>query len=386
MRALFSSVLLAMVGVLGLAEEENAGEKTPFVRGGIDDKPFIARVGRTSIGGYLEMHFRHERTDGVTEETTFLPQRFNVFTFTPVSERVRVASELEFEEGGEEIKIELAVVDFEIHSAVHFRAGMLLSPLGKFNLAHDGPANDLTDRPLVNTEIVGTALSEPGMGLFGAIYPSASSRVTYEIYAVNGFHDGVVGGDGARTRLPAGKGTVEDNNNTPAWVGRVALMPTPALEVGVSAHLGPYNAWLIDDLGVDRRRMAKVFVLDGEARLGRLELLGEAVAAQVELSEGLRGLFAERQRGYYVQASFHFGRGLFSRLPESVFTLAVRQEAVDFDTNVEGDSIGQLTVGLNFRPTEETAFKLDYVRGRERDRFNNPSETAAVLFSVASYF
>ena len=88
---------------MGVATAEEG--ETPLVRGGIGDKPFIKGIGgRTHFGGYTEVHFRYEREEGITEELTFEPKRFNIFTYTPVSDRLRVASELEFEEGGEEIK------------------------------------------------------------------------------------------------------------------------------------------------------------------------------------------------------------------------------------------------------------------------------------------
>jgi hypothetical protein len=43
-------------------------------------------------------------------------------------------------------------------------------------------------------------------------------------------------------------------------------------------------------------------------------------------------------------------------------------------------------VGLNFRPTQETAIKLSYFRGNARDRFNNRSSLAGLRFSIATYF
>ena len=75
---------------------------------------------------------------------------------------MRMAAELEFEEAGEEIKLEYAAIDVRIHPALTIRGGMLLSPLGRFNLSHDSPLNEFTDRPLVSTELLGVALSEPG--------------------------------------------------------------------------------------------------------------------------------------------------------------------------------------------------------------------------------
>ena len=391
-RALLSCVLsLIFIGVsvpMGSAQEstDDNVQTRAFVKGGVYDKPFITRMGRTSIGGYTEIHFRFEREEGVTEEVTFEPKRFNLFTYTPVSERVRVASELEFEEGGEEIKIELATIDFEIHEALTFRGGIILSPLGRFNLAHDSPANDVTDRPLVSTEIISTTLSEAGMGFFGAFYPSATSRVTYELYGVNGFNDDVLIGSEDGTRIPAGKGNFENNNQNLAFVGRIAISPHSSLEVGVSGHTGPYNVHTIEGLEVDEKRSLTIFAVDGEVRWNRFELLGEYARASIDVPEQLLSLQAENQQGFYLQVNVHFLEGLISTLPKSAFTGVVRYGLVDFDTDIDGDSQNRLTLGLNFRPTEDTVFKLDYQYNWHRDRVNLEARSAGLLFSVATYF
>lgn len=371
--------------LLALAAQAQQSER-PFVKGGVGDKPFIKRAGgHTSIGGYAEVHFRYEREDGVTEELTFDPKRFNLFTYSPVSERVRVASELEFEEGGEEIKVEIAALDFELHPALIFRGGIILSPLGRFNLAHDSPANDLTDRPLVSTELLGTTLSEAGMGVYGAFFPTARSRLTYELYAVNGLGEGVLTGDPAGPRVPAGRGNLEDNNNHPSWVGRLGISPVSALEVGLSAHIGPYNTWEADGLKIAQRRDLSIWAVDWEGSWQRFEVLGEYghVALDVPAESAL---FAESQRGFYLQLNSHWGRGLVKALPVSVFTGVARWESVDFDADRQGDSQRRLTLGLNFRPEEDTVFKLDYQRNWNRDAFDNQAKGAALLFSAATYF
>ncbi len=378
---------LGMAALAGLSGAGVAQESSrPLVKGGIDDKPFISQLDKgTRIGGYTEAHFRYEREDGITEELTFEAKRFNIFTYTPVSDRVRVASELEFEEGGEEIKIEIAIVDFEIHPALTFRGGIILSPLGRFNLAHDSPANDLTDRPLVSTQIIPTALSEAGMGIYGAFYPTPQARVTYELYGVNGFNDDVLIGDPDGTRVPAGKGNFEDNNNRPAWVGRLAISPQPSFEVGLSAHTGPYNTWMAEDLKVDEKRSLTIVALDWDYSWRRFELLGEYARASIDVPAE-SAIFQEAQQGFYAQVNAHFGRGLVSVLPGSVCTGIVRYGAVDFDTDTDGDSHRRLTLGLNFRPQEDSVFKLDYQRNWTKDAFENEGKGAAVLFSVATYF
>jgi hypothetical protein len=356
----------------------------PFVPGGIYDKPFIVRTGRASLGGYVDMQARYGRENGVAE-FTFLLERLNLFVFAPVSERVRVAAEIEFEDGGEEVKIELGIVDFEIHPAATFRAGILLTPLGRFNLAHDSPANELTDRPLVSTEIIGVTLSEPGLGVLGTFYPGERSRITYEAYATNGYDDGVVT-EGEGTQIPEGRGNFEDNNNHPSFVGRIAYSPDPALEVGLSGHTGPYNTWEEDGLVVDNRRDLSLLVVDLDAPWRRYHLSGEAAWGWVEIPASLEGVNAEHQRGYYLEVAATLFDGRIPNLPNSHATVVSRFDDVDFDTETEGDSVRRLTLGANLRVSYDTVFRLDYQYNWERDAFNNESNAAAVLFSVASYF
>jgi hypothetical protein len=359
----------------------------PFVRGGVYDKPFENRLGsRTAFGGYAEAHARMERADGVAEESGFVAKLFNLFAPARVRDVVRFASELEFEDGAEEIKLEFAAIDLRIHQAFTFRGGMILSPLGRFNLSHDSPLNEFTDRPLVSTDIIGVALSEPGFGALGQFRAGARGRVTYEVYATNGFHDGLITSSDDGTRIPFGRGNFEDNNGSPAFVGRVAWSPAPSMEFGLSTHRGAYNVFRADGIDVDERRSATISVADFDLSVFGLRLQGELAAATVELPSGLEGINASKQRGAYVEVLREFGGGFVRTLPSSVFAAKLRWDGVDFNTAMPGDSRVQFTAGLNFRPTRESVLKLDYVRGRARDEFNNASERAAFLLSLATYF
>ncbi len=361
-------------------------ESRPLVSGGIYDKPFITNVrGGVRIGGYVDAQFRYEREEGVLDEATFGLERINLFTYTPVSDRVRVAAELEFEEGGEEIKIELAIIDFEIHHALTFRGGIILSPLGRFNLAHDSPANELTDRPLVSTQIIPATLSEPGMGFYGAFYPSSGSRVTYEAYATNGFHAGIIEDSPDGTRFTAGKGNWEDNNARPSFVSRIGVSPMPMAEFGISIHTGPYNEFEVEGLEVDAKRNATLFALDTEIDWRYFRLTGEYARGDIDVPVE-SAVFQENQQGFYAELSGKFAAGLFSALPGSYFSGVGRFDFVDFDSDTDGDSHRRLTVGINFRPAGDTVFKLDWQRNWSRDAFNIEGNSAAVLFSTASYF
>ena len=388
-RRLVLGLAVCLGAPLGAQQRDTARADTtrPFVRGGVYDKPFQTRLlGRTAIGGYAEVHARYQRVDGASEESGFEAKRFNLFTSTRVSDFVSMAAEVEFEDGAREIKLEYAAIDVRLHPLFSLRGGMLLSPLGRFNLSHDSPLNEFTDRPLVSTEVLGVALSEPGVGALGRVPVGRRGRITWELYATNGFHDGVVTGSGDGTRIPLGRGNFEDNNASPAVVTRVAWSPGVRHEFGVSAHRGAYNVWSRDGHRVDERRDVQITVLDAETSLLGVALRGEAAVASIDVDPGLAGPYADRQRGLYAEAVRPFGRGWVRTVPGSQFALKARVDAVDFDTDRAGDSRVQLTLGLNFRPTTDSVLKLDLVRGRSRDRFNNPSEHAFLLASLATYF
>jgi hypothetical protein len=359
----------------------------PFVRGGVYDKPYLASLGgRTTIGGYAEAHARWERVDGQRDEAGFEAKRFNLFTNARVSDFVRIGAELEFEDGGSEVKLEYAAIDVRIHPALTLRGGMLLSPLGKFNLSHDSPLNEFTDRPLVSTELLGVALSEPGFGAFGQVGFARTGRFTYEIYATNGFHDGLITDSEEGTRVPLGRGNLEDNNGSPAFVGRLAVSPLPSAELGISAHHGAYNVFMSEGTQVDERRDVTILALDAEARVAGVQLSGEGAVTSIDISPGLEGVYAERQHGFYAEAVRPFGRGWMRTMPSSAFAAKVRVDYVDFDVDRVGQTTGQISLGFNFRPTQDSVVKLDYVRGRDRDEFNNRSDHAFLLFSLATYF
>lgn len=390
MRRLFLMMCALLCVGSSVKAQDNDGESgKPFVKGGFYDKPHLFKLasGKVNVGGYAEAHFRFEKADGIIEERTFVPKRFNLFFHSFVSERFSMAAELEFEEGTEEILLELAILDFELHPAATFRAGMLLSPLGKFNLAHDSPSNKMTDRPLVSTQIIPTALSEPGAGFFGAFYPSERVRLTYELYAVNGFDSDVVDESDEGTRIAEGRHNIEDNNNSPAFTGRFGISPTPRSDFGFSFHRGQYNKTFLEDISVDDARHIRLWALDAEYVWNRFDFMGEYARASVDLPPGLIGsIYASKQQGLYLQGSARFLQNALTHIPNSYFEGVVRYDWVDMDTELAGDHQTRLTLGVNFRPSPDSVFKVNYLYNWSRDRFNVEALGAGVLCSVATYF
>lgn len=384
-----ATVVVALAGEADAQQRDSLADTTrrPFVRGGVYDKPFQTRLfGRTAIGGYAEAHARWEEVEGLADEAGFDAKRFNLFTFTRVSDFIRIGAEIEIEEAGEEIKLEFAAIDFLISPKLALRGGMILSPLGRFNLAHDSPLNEFTDRPRVSEDLIGVALSEPGFGLLGQFGVAGGGRLTYEAYATNGFHSGLIDDSEAGTRIALGRGNFEDNNGSPAFVGRLAFSPSVANEIGISGHRGAYNVFNLEGTVIDERRDLTIAVLDAETVVLGTALVGEAAVTRIDIPPGLGGIYASRQHGWYLEAVREFGRGLLGTMPSSLFAVKARWDYVDYDADLPGESIGQVTVGANFRPTRDSVLKFDYVRGRGRDRFNNLAQHAFLLASIATYF
>lgn len=384
---------LSLVSVL-LAEPT----QTPFQREGIYDRPYITRMGgTTAVGGYAEVNTNALREDGTAEGFGFEMRRFNLFVFSRIGDRLRLTAELEFEHGAEEIKIETSIVDVMLHTAFNLRAGVLLTPVGRFNIAHDSPRYNVVDRPLVSTLLIPATWSEVGMGFFGALYASSIHRFVYEAYAVNGLGDGVVLADRGRTSLPRGRSSSsfeEDNNGSPAVVGRFAWNPGFGHEVGISAYQGRYNTSFIEGLRVAPARSVTLVALDVESRWRRLSFRGEGAWANVSLVPELKGQpqLAGHQWGAYVEATVRLWTGAAAGFSEAAVLVVARLDHVDLHTGklgsdgVAGDEISRGTLGFAVRPISDTVLRLNFWRQRETDLFRNAAQSMNLQLGLATYF
>ncbi len=343
-------------------------------------------LGPIRIGGYLEAAGRWQRVDGATDELGIELTRFNLLTSTDLRGRVMVTGEIELEEGGEELVLELAQVDVRMHPAANLRGGILLLPLGRFNLSHDGPGNDLPSRPVMATDLLGSALSQPGFGMVGRFEARHGERLTYEAYAVTGYDEGILFSAAGGTRLTSGRFNREDSNASPAWVGRLEWSPSFAHTVGLSGYTGAYNVHRIEGVVIDVARHVSVAVADLGMRVAGCRLAGEVALVNVGIPPSLVGIYATRQAGMFAQLSRPLGRTSLTDAPGSGFTAVVRADLVDFDRDLRGDSTRGLTFGLAWRPIPESGVKLSFTRSEERDRFNNRSTFAGFVLGLTSWF
>jgi len=373
-----------------------AAQDTSMVQGGIYQRPFLASSARTAIGGYAEGNSNYFVTDGIGEGLSLELRRFNIFLFSSVGRRLRFISELEFEHGTEEIALETALVDFTVNPSLVVRAGILLPPIGAFNVNHDSPRYDFVERPLVSTEIIPATLSEIGFGLHGRLVPRGFV-VSYDAYLTNGLGDGIVGNESGRTRLASGKSASrfeEDNNGSPAFSGRLGAQSRRWGEVGVSYYGGIYNSYRVEGVTIDRKRWLSIAAIDLSTRAGRVDLRGEVARVWVDLPVDLRELMGDRQWGAYLDATLPLWSPRIRGLERPQLSGVLRVERVDFNQGTFSstgrkrfDETNALTVGLSFRPAAGTVFRLNHRREWARDLQGNPvAKTAGWQVGFATYF
>lgn len=389
-------------------------------------KPFV-NAPKAFVGGYFDLQYRNHRKDVIdngagspgsnpgigSTNSSFDQQRFVPFIYADITDHVKFASELEIEhgirEGTEtEVSLEFAHVDYQFNEPLNLRAGIILLPVGKFNLLHDSPLNDLTDRPLVNQFIIPTTMSEAGAGFYGTFYPGRYSKMDYEFYVTqgpNGYQpDGTarIGEASGLKNSRQRKSLTDDgfdNNRGKAVVGRVAYSPMLGVEIAGSGYHGTYDP--------ESKRSLSIVVLDWTLQRGPFEVIGEAAWAYMKNnSRNLDGtpaidpdtgrLRPQRMNGYYIQGNYHFMPEVLRRwLPQrfsegSTLTAVVRWDKINTNQDVRGGfgDLEQLSLGLNFRPIEDTVFKASYQFGTRafNPNTNQRIHDNAVVLSAATYF
>lgn len=368
-----------------IAKERPGEEKVPlgFSSTGsgklVYAKPFLAAP-KATVGGYADAMFNSLTTPNLDNRSrqTFSQFRMVPFIYADITDRVKFATEIEFERGGPNapisgtdgsVNLEFAQIDYLVNEAVNLRAGIILMPVGKFNLLHDSPLNDLVDRPMVSRLVIPSTWFESGAGIYGSLYPTRLSKVDYELYVVNGFST-AGGAINDSNGLRNAKGSISrDRDDSKSIVGRIAVSPMLGVEVAGSFHHGLYKKKETAPVTGDNGNI-DLFAIDWTLQKGPFELIGESAWARIsENGTGPAGM-----QGYYVQGNYHFMPEWLKKMAPthftdaSTFTAVIRWESVDTDTDdrtlalASGNrgELQRLTLGFNFRPIEDTVFKFDW--------------------------
>lgn len=390
-------------------------------------KPFLSAP-KATVGGYADVMYNNLSRQNLDNPSrhSFGQQRMVPFIYADITDHIKFATEIEIERGGNNapisgtsgggpdgsMQIEFAQIDYLVTEAINIRAGILLMPVGKFNLLHDSPLNDLVDRPMVSRIVIPSTWFEAGAGIYGTLYPTSLSKLDYEIYAVNGMSQtaGALTDAGVRSA----RGSVSrDRDDNKAIVGRLAFSPRLGIEIAGSGFHGQYKP----AAGAVGAGYIDIFAVDWTLQRGPFEIIGESAWSRISNNNatGVSGnpIGPAGMQGYYIQGNYHFMPDFMKKWAPShfsdasTFTAVVRWEHVDTDTDNRTktalNSVGnrreleRLTLGLNFRPIEDTVFKFDWQFNTQKNaqgltnagdmgNSNSPMNGNGFLIQAATYF
>ena len=321
----------------------------------------------TSIGGYGELHYNEP--DGAARGTLDL-HRFVFYLGHTFNDRISFKSEVEIEhtkieatgsggaEGGE-VAVEQAYLDWHFSEHIGMKAGIILPPLGIINQIHEPPTFNGVERPNVDRVIIPTTWREAGAGIYGSL----REGVHYQLYVVGGLKaEGLSGEEGIREGRQE---ALESSPMNPSLTGRVDYAPNADLKLGGSFFVGNTTE------GDSSLGGGTVTVISGDVQyslgslmlkaVGAFETIGDAEKLNLAFGNGV----ADQIYGFYVEGAYDL-IPLLSTESEFALTPFLRYEKYNTQSKVTGFAANpaydrnEVTAGVTFKPTYNTAFKIDY--------------------------
>lgn len=404
---------------------------------------------RVKLGGYGSM--RLETANG-GRPASFTFRRFVLTTDARLTDRLRIYSETEFErllgievekrafreaggtrfqqevEGnaGGELAIEQVWGQYNFYRDHGLRFGVVLPPLGRFNILHDDDYWDIPRRTLVDRDApvtpVKVAWRELGLGLVGGFSAGDTGRFDYQFYVLNGSRLDFNLEHLVQTRTPRrnklevetevglASGAFNGADGAAAISYRLAYSPSLAGEIAFSGYHGRYapnfltrQPWL-NAVGLDGKWKFRNLEAEGEfiyTSLGGLSGLlddfartvftssaetssAEAKQLETEIEIDLAGLSRTRY-GFWTDLKYHWrpawmknsflGRGFEDPqlIPivryERVWLNGYRNEVTFAGGRITGqdrDDLQQdrVTLGVSYRPVLQFSLQLAYEHNR----------------------
>jgi len=352
-----------------------------------------------ALGGYLEANTFHRTEEGITDGLSFQARRLTIFMAASISERIKFMTEIEFEDGGNEVAIEFAALDVAFHPLLNLRGGIVMNPIGAFNENHDGPKWEFVERPDIAVNMLAATLSNAGFGMYGKTY-SGNWIFGYEAYITNGFNSKIISNEEDKTYLPAykeGENIFEENHSGKAmFSGKLAIKNRKIGEIGFSYMGGVYNKFEDDGEEIEDKARVDVYAIDWNTTIKATGtyIVGEAAMVKVQTPETYTQQYGNKQFGVFMDVVQPVYKNKIFEWEDTTFNVAARFDYVDWnvgrfnETNTRiGDQLIAITPGVSFRPTSKTVFRVNYRYEWQKDVINNPAERAATWYmGFSTYF
>lgn len=320
-------------------------------------------ISNAHIAGYTDVTY--EDTENGT--TGFKSLHFNPIFHFQLGERVFFEGELETEVDGEgetEVKLEYSDINLFLNDNLTLVAGLFQSPVGYFrqNL-HPSWINKMATAPPGFGHDGAAPISDIGLQLRGAHSYAGGSRLNYAIYTANGPR---ISEEAGEIHGVEAEGATANDDKSLVTGGRIAYLPVPNFEVGISGASGNVA------LPGESTRDYTVAGADFNWQVGAFDIRGEYIEQEVgELVTSVAPDKAKWSSGY-LQVAYRW-------LPSNWET-ALRY--TDFDSPHADDDQEQSAISLNYYLYANAVIKLMYAV--------NDGETGATsddnqLFAQISY-
>ena len=336
-----------------------------------------------SIAGYGEFLYENyaktKQNGSAGKGDIFDALRAIVYTGYRFSDKFILNTEIEIEHA-KEANLEFAYVDYAATENFGVRGGLVLVPMGLVNEFHEPTVFMGTERPFTENKIIPSTWRENGAGIYGAW-----DKVSFRLYAVNGFDGAKFSSEGLRGGRQKGSKAKAENF---AYTGRLDITPTPGVFFGGSFYSGGSAQ---GSLGSGKDLGTTIVDFHGQAQVRGFDVRGlwananidDAVAFNVKNNlTGSKGL-AEKMEGGYVM----FGYNLLSQTSDiggPVVTPYVKFERVDTQAKMPvgySRSLSTLnnwrTIGFEFKPIPNVVVKVDYMKN------TNDANSGLDQFNVA---
>lgn len=349
---------------------------------------------RITLGGYGEIDFNNplRGTNGEKRNGSFDVHRMVFLTGYKFSDRLSFVTELEIEHI-KEVFIEQAFIDYRLHDYVHFRAGLMLVPMGIINEYHEPVTFNGVERPNLDKYIIPTTWREIGAGFSGTI-PEIGFR--YQAYLINGLSSydneaALSGKSGLRSGRQKGAQTTFSHPNA---TFRLEYFGLSNLKIGVSGYFGKTQSTLYDRVGSEEDFTIasadssvvglSMFVADARYRYKGFEARAQYVLGNISNSIEYNSKFgtdvASTIQGYYIEAGYDVLR-FFPKKFKKRLVAFCRYENYNTHQKVAGELLKNdaynrtdITTGLTFHLDKGVALKADFQQFRnaeEGSRINN---------------
>jgi hypothetical protein len=317
---------------------------------------------QTHVGGYGEITFGDPNGSAKARLDV---QRFVIYLDHYFSPSWAFKSETEIEhvkiEGGEggEVALEQAFLDWHASSALGWRVGLLLIPMGIINQTHEPNTFYSVERPMVDEQIIPSTWREIGTGFYGQL----TEGLKYQAYVTEGLRGEGISVEGMHDAKQEGSSAEGEGSDAshPAVSAKLEYAPLAGLTIGASTYLQP-SAFASAPDGISGMLLG----LSGDAsyQVGALRLRGEIASWKVGDADTISHATGEAIPGSLMGAYGEAGFNVLSLItPDATSELIpfFRYETISITPHdLAATSQNFMTFGVAYKPLDNVILKVDY--------------------------